>query len=116
MDVEYKIDKSELVIKSNLSGLVIWRGKPLGYPVEYILEDRSREICIVLLSITHGPTLYPGGPFKDFRNLICVDKQGELLWSADLPQSGHDKFIKIMWANKFSFDGFTIKPDFKKDL
>lgn len=114
MSINYTLDNGELVISGSSPEFRGWRGKPLGYPIENILVDSSKSNCIVLLSREHGPKLYSGGPPKAFRNLICINNQGELLWIADLPRSGRDMFTKIVWAKDFPIQVFITKPDIRE--
>ena len=58
-------------------GHVTWRGRPDGRSVKAVFPLEDRLGAIVLLD--------PDEVFERFRNLLCVDLNGEIVWRAELP-------------------------------
>ena len=109
----FSLENGDLIIKDVSSQNIIWGGKPLNCSVENMIIDEINERCFVLLSKGDGPRLYPGGPLKAFRNLICMNTSGEIIWRADLPGSGIDYYTSIIWAKDLQTNIFDIKLEFE---
>jgi hypothetical protein len=76
----------------NDEGVVLWSGRPLGYPVSAALPINGSSDCIVLCN----PDAQLAGVF---RNLIRVSANGAVVWRADLPaRSGNDSYVAVQWA------------------
>jgi hypothetical protein len=101
----------ELKIINNITNDIKWRGKPLGIPIEKILAVEQNESCITLLSSDFGPSLYPGGPLKSFKNVLCLNSIGKILWVAELPSSTNDFYVNILWSKDVNTQRFHTKPD-----
>jgi outer membrane protein assembly factor BamB len=115
MKMNFSIENGELIVKEPPLDIIKWRGKLMDCSVESIVAHPQKEICFVLLSNKDGPKLYPGGPRKGFRNLICTDISGRILWITDLPTGGVDFYTKIIWSDDFSTGTMKIKLDIKEN-
>lgn len=78
--------KLETIKRAN--GAVITRGTYKDRVISKALIASGGARCIILLdsygSLDHGA----------FRNLFCIGRDGQIVWSAPLPET-HDRFVDI---------------------
>jgi hypothetical protein len=116
MNYKFSLEEGELIINEISRKKIVWKGKPLNCSVDSIVTNYKKDKCFAILSRSDGPRLYPGGPMKAFRNLICIDINGDVLWVADLPSSGTDYYVRVMWARDLQTDLFKIQLDIEADM
>jgi hypothetical protein len=100
----------QLLVTDLSTGQTRWHGSPLGLPVEEVHPLQGAARAVVLLDYIAGPT----GPK---RNLICVDRDGQVVWQAALPTSSSpESFVSFellgneLFANSWSGWRVAIDP------
>jgi len=87
----YSIETDALTARDAASGELLWRNDFGGYRVSQLLTLAAENGCLVLLdpSSSQQPT---------FENLLRVTDQGEVAWTAALPQR-HDTFVELTFTS-----------------
>jgi len=106
---------SEIFFIGDLSFLVFqaadesfhWHGEYRGMKVVTVLPVDDNSKCLILLEIAQEKE-------QTFENFLCVKRDGNIVWKAELPQS-HDTFVSFqktaegLIANTWS--GYRIRLD-----
>jgi hypothetical protein len=107
---KYEINDQILVIRESSSGEVIWQGRPLDCDVKKIKSLEKQVGCIVLLDYDD----FVKSSYRYLSNLVNVDPEGKITWTAKLPES-IDCFVDFiciddkLFANSWS--GFRLQID-----
>lgn len=80
--MQFRLVGDAIEVASTL-GQVVWRGRPLGYPVKVLIPLPGQDGCIVLCD----PDSKLGGHFE---NVLRIAGDGSVLWRAPLPSSASD--------------------------
>jgi len=88
-------------------GSTRWEGDYRGMTVAAAVPFDGDSRCLIRLEITSSdePT---------FQNLLCIERDGSLAWTAELPRS-HDAFVKFELTSEglfaWGWSGFRVKLD-----
>ena len=74
----YKIINGELLVRSQETGKVLWKGKPKGYDVTVVLPIEGSNGCIVLLE-------WLKSGLENQKNLLRLDPLGNIVWEVGDP-------------------------------
>ncbi len=106
----YDLVKKTLFIKDKSTGEVVWQGRPFGCSVEKIMPLPGQPNCIVL--IDHYE--FSQSEYRHLSNLINISPEGEIIWTAQLPQT-KDSFVDFDWEDNIlfanSWSGFRVRID-----
>lgn len=114
MKNKYSLQKGNLHIIDTENGEIIYHDKVMGYSAKKLLVHIKGDYCVVLFPPEEGPTIYDGGGKKAFNNLVCVDSVGKVIWIAELPASGLDYYVNVLWSNEISPDFFSAPFELEK--
>jgi hypothetical protein len=76
-----------VVVSQNADGSYSWSGQYNGAPIKRAVPSEDGNYCILLLD----PDANNG---RSFENLLCVDRTGNPVWTAKLPET-QDVFVDI---------------------
>lgn len=79
LPTSFKIVNRELSINSNVTGKVIWKGKPKGYDVTAVLPIDGEDEYIVLVD-------WLKSGLENQKNLLRLDPYGNIVWEVGDPQ------------------------------
>lgn len=111
MRYTYSIKNNDLVVRDRISGIIVWQGKPEGYPVKEAVALVGTDDCIVLYP-------YMSGQQRNFENLVRCRGDGSVVWRAELPETSMlDAYVSVqlgndgLIANSWSCYFVVLDPD-----
>jgi hypothetical protein len=111
MRFKHSFNNGEIEIRDEETGVITWHGRPMGFQVKKIIQTFENGECIVLLDRDCWPK-------RPFANLVKINFNGNLLWSAQLPPiGGNDVYVDASWtkgelsANSWSCYRTIIDPE-----
>src|SRR4051812_45889813 len=83
----FKIPQLQFEVVRNLDASISWTDTYEGKKVRAALPINDWSCCIILLDADVSEKF-------TFKNLFCVDRQGNRIWTAKLPET-HDAFVHM---------------------
>ena len=106
-DIAFSSLSQSIVVIRNEDGLFSCSGEYKGIPIEVAFPIRDGTRCIVLLD-------YDLSRSSVFENLMCIDREDNLVWKACLP-AGPDCFVSARpdprGVRVITWSGFSLILD-----
>jgi outer membrane protein assembly factor BamB len=87
MNVIFSSVKSNIIVSQDENGSYSWLGRYDGMPIKQAIPTDGGTHCVLLLDPDASDC-------QTFRNLLCIDVNGRLIWNAELPTSP-DVFLDV---------------------
>jgi hypothetical protein len=78
----------DFLAKRLKDGALEWDGKYQGAKVLNALPIDNGTRCVVLLDWTATDQFF-------FENLLCIDRSGNVVWTAEFPQQQSDAYVDV---------------------
>jgi hypothetical protein len=107
MSVVFSSPQLGIVVSRQADSSQSWSGQYNGVAIKSAVPIDAGKLCVLLLDPDANQR-------SAFENLLCIDQQGNRIWTAKLPTSP-DVFVRInmkaegIWANTWS--GFKVLFD-----
>lgn len=104
---EFTSKRLGIVVSRDSAGSISWSGNFEGRALRAVAPLEGGAQCVLLLDPDSSKQ-------PVFENLLCINKEGDVVWTAKLPDSP-DAFVRISLEGKMilanSWSGFLLKLD-----
>jgi hypothetical protein len=91
MRASYTLQNGKLLIQEQPTQRTLWEGWIESVPVTNVVPLSNEDGCLVLLD-------YHVAKKQTFENLLKIDRDGKIIWRAQLPES-HNFFVAIRYSD-----------------